>query len=148
MIQTWEDVRELVKTRIAPSRNPAMQNRARILLSVIDVAQGLDIDATILDDVSASNLFEITKEARRALMIPSRNRLIELFEKAVQLSNSQLRIYLRGNDRSIVVVEQKGSKVAATFYADQFRKIVRATRSKLAFVDIFGNSLDDFGDAL
>ena len=136
-MKTWDDLRRRVEQERTP--DPHGRSTAKHLYAMIDQAEKWGIDPTDAVKASSSNLREIIREARKAIRVDDKARLQELFRLAVQYTNADLRIYLRGDKRERITVRKAGSESSPTFHFTvsqaQMERIRRCTGRKLVFVE-------------
>lgn len=110
---SWENVRDKIK-RVDKNDQTWLSN-SKNLLEIVDKAEIYEIDPGMAEEAKISNLIEIIREARIAISKGDIERLTQLFSWAKELTNRELRVKLRGEDRPTIIVKQKEGKYGHTF---------------------------------
>ena len=134
-MKTWEKVRENVRNSIGQDDGPKNKSNTKSLLRICDMAEKKNIDPGYAEQASMSNLIEIIVEVKRAFKISDEAHVAELFQMAVELSNAELRVRLRGRYRETIKVVQKGKYYELLITENQYRRIKNATKTTYDFIE-------------
>ena len=134
-MNTWEPMREHVNSWRANSQT--YQSNVASLLEVFDYAEEWGLDPACAESISRSNLREIIHEAKKAIRRGLPERLKELFQQAAEMKTTDLRLWLRGEERDIIMVEKVPFGATSHYVVRLTKKQLRRAEKATELTHIF-----------
>jgi hypothetical protein len=132
---SWKSLSEKVNAKGID--DPKWKSHANQLSMIFTKAELWGLDPTKAENITMSNLSEIVSEARKAIVKARPDRLEELFSWAADLTNKELRIKLRGDERGEISVKRIERDVEPFYLLEvteeQFARITRAMEEYFVF---------------
>ena len=134
-MKSWENLREQVAAK--GKDDPKWKSHANQLKLIFTKAELWGLDPALAENINISNLSEIVSEARKAVVKAQPERLEKLFTWATELTNKELRIKLRGDDRGEISVKRI-ERGAEPFFLlevteEQLNRIIKSTEEYFVF---------------
>jgi len=132
----WDPMRDRVNSWEA--NNLTYQSNIASLLEIFDYAEEWELDPTYAKNASRSNLREIIYEAKKAINKNQPVRLQELFQLAAEMKTKDLRLWLRGEERDVIVARKvpfgKSHQYLIQLTKKQLERIQKATELNFIFM--------------
>ena len=134
-MENWIEAREMILSVVDDS--PRWKSQSKHLLQIFAKAKEWQIDPSVIQGASLSNLREIIREARVAIKNGEKTRLENLLHQAATMTNTNLRVELRGERLRKVKVRKVPREKGYAYYfridEDLFERIKNGTHGRLRF---------------
>jgi ribosomal protein S20 len=132
----WDVIREKIIQK--ELKHNSWQSDRKHLLIILDAAEQMGIDPSLINKTSYSNLRTIIKSARKAIFFSDKEKLTRLFIAASSMPTAQLRSIVSSNKLEVIKykesIENDVAQVNLLLTQSQFEQIKICTKNKFIFI--------------